>query len=121
MNIVLEFESWEELISWKQNEGAHGEPLHPQVPEDISAAQSAEPEPEPKPAEPDPAPAEPAVPAYTLDVIAGAMADLIDQGQDKMVQIEGAIQKYGVPAINELDPASYDAFAEDLKALGAKL
>lgn len=56
--------------------------------------------------------------AYTLDAIANAMAALIDE--DKMAQCMAAIQKYGVQAINQLSQDVYPAFAEDLKALGAK-
>lgn len=55
---------------------------------------------------------------YELDDIANAMAALIDEG--KMAACMATIQKYGVPAINLLPKESYPAFAEDLKALGAK-
>lgn len=55
---------------------------------------------------------------YELDDIANAMAALIDEG--KMVACMATIRKYGVPAINLLPKESYPAFAEDLKALGAK-
>ena len=57
--------------------------------------------------------------AYELDDIANAMAALIDDG--KIAACMATIQKYGVPAINLLPKESYAAFAEDLKALGAKL
>lgn len=60
----------------------------------------------------------PAAKTYTLDAIANAMAALIDEG--KMAACMATIQKYGVPAINLLPKESYPAFAEDLKALGAK-
>jgi hypothetical protein len=55
---------------------------------------------------------------YTLDDIANAMAELIDAGQ--MSACMATIRKYGVPAINLLKAEQYPAFAEDLKALGAK-
>lgn len=55
---------------------------------------------------------------YTLDMLANAMAGLIDMG--KMAQCMEAIKKYGVQAINQLSQDMYPAFAEDLKALGAK-
>ena len=61
----------------------------------------------------------PAAKTYTLDAIANAMAALIDEG--KMAACMETIRKYGVPAINLLTPEQYPAFAEDLKALGAKL
>jgi hypothetical protein len=59
------------------------------------------------------------VKTYKLDDIANAMAELIDAG--KMSACMKTIRKYGVPAINLLKQDQYPAFAEDLKALGAKL
>jgi hypothetical protein len=59
------------------------------------------------------------VKTYKLDDIANAMAELIDAG--KMSACMETIRKYGVPAINLLKQDQYPAFAEDLKALGAKL
>ncbi len=130
MKVTLEFDSWDELTQWMQkNATVEVEFPDPELigpakkapdPELIGLAKKA-PEPEPVQEEPQAveAPA-PAGPVYTLDMIAGAMADLIDQGKDKMAQVSATIQKYGVPAINELDPANYAAFAEDLKALGGK-
>lgn len=117
MKVTLEFDSWDELMHWMQSKAV--ECVGPD-PELIGPAKKA-PDPEPVQEEPQTveAPA-PAGPVYTLDMIAGAMADLIDQGKDKMAQVSATIQKYGVPAINELDPANYAAFAEDLKALGGK-
>lgn len=61
---------------------------------------------------------QPTAPVYTLDMLAKAMAALIDAG--KMAQCMAAIQKYNVQAINQLDPGRYAEFAEDLKALGAQ-
>ena len=60
----------------------------------------------------------PAQREYKLDDLAVAMAALIDEG--KMAQCMEAIKKYGVQAINQLGQDKYAAFAEDLKALGAK-
>lgn len=116
MRLTLEFDSWDELMHWMQSTAV--ECVEPD-PELIGLAKKA-PEPEAVPA-PVPEPAPVKEPAYTMDVIAGAMAALIDQGKEKMAQVAETIQKYGVPAINELDPSNYDAFAEDLKALGAAL
>lgn len=117
MKITLEFDSWDELTLWIQKNATVE--LDLPDPEMIGLAKKApDPEPEVVPT-PEPKPAK--EPSYTMDVIAGAMAALIDQGKEKMAQVAETIQKYGVPAINELDPANYDAFAEDLKALGAAL
>lgn len=55
---------------------------------------------------------------YTLEELSNAGAKLVDAG--KMPQIMALIQKYGVQAINQLNPAVYGQFAADLAALGAK-
>lgn len=86
----------------------------PKAPEAPKAAPVA-----PKaPAAPKAAP-KPAAPTYTLDVLANAMAKLIDDG--KMDQCIAAIKTHGVQAINQLPESEYPAFAEDLKKLGAEL
>lgn len=99
----------------------------PAAPVPVAQAAPVVPTPTPAPAAPAPAAAAPApavqtatpAKAYTLDDIANAMAALIDEG--KMAACMETIRKYGVPAINLLTVEQYPAFAEDLKALGAKL
>lgn len=68
-----------------------------------------------------PVPVSPAVEAksYTLDDISRAGAVLIDQG--KMPQLLELLKKYGVQAVTQLNPATYPAFVEEMKALGAQL
>lgn len=56
---------------------------------------------------------------YTLDALSRAGAALIDQG--KMPQLLELLKKYGVQAVTQLDPGTYPAFVEEMKALGAKL
>lgn len=116
MKLTLEFDSWDELMHWMQSTAV--ECVEPEQNMINPAEMTPEPEAVPDPV-PEPAPVK--EPSYTMDMIAGAMAALIDQGKEKMAQVAETIQKYGVPAINELDPSNYDAFAEDLKALGAAL
>lgn len=60
-----------------------------------------------------------AAPQYTLDDLSRAGAALIDQG--KMPQLLELLKKYGVQAVTQLDPGTYPAFVEEMKALGAKL
>lgn len=57
--------------------------------------------------------------AYSLDDLSRAGAALIDQG--KMPQLLELLKKYGVQAVTQLDPGTYLAFVEEMKALGAKL
>jgi hypothetical protein len=64
-----------------------------------------------------PVPATPA--SYTLDDLARAGAELVEKG--KMAQIMALIQKYGVQAINQLQPSAFPQFAADLKSLGANI
>ena len=73
---------------------------------------------EPTQAAPVSAPA-PQTPVITLDMISRAGAALVDQG--KMPQIMGLLTKYGVQAITQLNANTYDAFAADLRALGASI
>lgn len=81
------------------------------------AAEIEKPAPVPAAPQPEPVP-EPKPKKYTLEQISNAGAKLVDAG--KMPQIMALIQKYGVQAINQLNPAVYGNFAEDLMALGAK-
>lgn len=57
--------------------------------------------------------------AVTLDVLSRAGAALIDQGKIELVL--DVLRKYGVQALNQLDPSVYPAFADDLRALGAAI
>lgn len=57
--------------------------------------------------------------SYSLDDLSRAGATLIDQG--KMPQLLELLKKYGVQAVTQLDPATYPAFVEEMKALGAQL
>lgn len=56
---------------------------------------------------------------YSLDDLSRAGATLIDQG--KMPQLLELLKRYGVQAVTQLDPGTYPAFVEEMKALGAKL
>lgn len=71
-------------------------------------------------------PAQPAQPAQqaaktpiTLEAISRAGAALVDQG--KMQQIMGLLSKYGVQAITQLQPNTYEAFAAEMRTLGAQI
>lgn len=57
--------------------------------------------------------------AITIDMLAAAGAPLVDQG--KMQQLMALLNKYGVQAITQLTPDKYDAFAADLRAIGAQI
>lgn len=63
--------------------------------------------------------AQPQQKALTLNDIATAGAGLVDQG--KMQQIIELLGKYGVQAITQLQPTQFDAFAGELRALGAAI
>lgn len=56
---------------------------------------------------------------YNLDELARAAAVLMDN--NKMAELAALVQKYGVPSLMQLDKSNYNAFAEDLKRLGAVL
>lgn len=62
---------------------------------------------------------EPQQKAITIDMLAAAGAPLVDQG--KMPQLMALLAKYGVQAITQLTPDKYDAFATDLRAIGAQI
>ena len=67
-----------------------------------------------------PAPSEAAV-NYTIEQLSVAGAALCEQG--KMPQLIALLGKYGVQAVTQLNPApeTLNAFAAELKALGANL
>lgn len=56
--------------------------------------------------------------AVTLDDLGRAGATLIDAG--KMPQLIALLGKYGVQAVTQLKPEHFNAFADELRALGAK-
>lgn len=74
--------------------------------------------PQPAPA-PVPAAPAPAAKKYTRDEIAKAGSVLASQG--KIPELLALLNKYGVQSVVQLDPGKYDAFAGDLRALGAAL
>lgn len=63
--------------------------------------------------------AQPQQKALTLNDIATVGAGLVDQG--KMQQVIELLGKYGVQAITQLQPTQFDAFAGELRALGAAI
>lgn len=78
--------------------------------------------PVPQPQAPTPAQqttAQPQQKALTLNDIATAGAGFVDQG--KMQQVIELLGKYGVQAITQLQPTQFDAFAGELRALGAAI
>lgn len=75
-----------------------------------------------QPAAPTAAPTASAVRAeetYTLDALSRAGAALVDAGM--MPQLLDLLTKYGVRAVVQLPKEQYNAFAGELKALGAQL
>lgn len=86
----------------------------------------AAPVPAPAPA-PQPAPVAAPVPqatpgpatGVTLDAIINAGAGLVEKGM--MAQVVALLGKYGLQAVNQLQPAQYEPFAAELRALGANL
>lgn len=55
----------------------------------------------------------------TLDAICNAGAKLVEQGQ--MNQVIALLGKYGVQAVNQIRPEQFEAFAADLRGLGAQI
>lgn len=106
----------------------HNEPV---APVQTTPVTSPMPEPQPVPTAapmPTPTPAPqpvqqaasvPQQKAITIDMLAAAGAPLVDQG--KMQQLMALLNKYGVQAITQLTPDKYDAFAADLRAIGAQI
>ena len=56
---------------------------------------------------------------YTLEQIMQAGAALMDA--NKMYELSGLLQTFGVAAVTQLKPEQYGAFATALRALGAKI
>lgn len=91
----------------------------PVVPAQTPAVQSM-PAQAPAGVAPQPAPAPmPAAKKYTRDEIAKAGSVLASQG--KIPELLALLNKYGVQSVVQLDPGKYDAFANDLRTLGAAL
>lgn len=87
---------------------------------ELQPVSTAAPMPTPTPApQPVQAAPEPQQKAITIDMLAAAGAPLVDQG--KMQQLMALLNKYGVQAITQLTPDKYDAFAADLRAIGAQI
>lgn len=102
------------------------EPVNPEpvqaAPQPAPVAPVQKPQPVPTAAPmptPTPAPQPVQQKAITIDMLAAAGAPLVDQG--KMPQLMALLAKYGVQAITQLTPDKYDAFATDLRAIGAQI
>lgn len=102
------------------------EPVNPEpvqaAPQPAPVAPVPKPQPVPTAAPmstPTPAPQPVQQKAITIDMLAAAGAPLVDQG--KMQQLMALLNKYGVQAITQLTPDKYDAFAADLRAIGAQI
>lgn len=72
----------------------------------------------PQPVAPIPAPVQEA-PKIDMNAISRAGAGLIDQG--KMQDVLAVLSKYGVQVITQLREDQFEAFAADLRALGAAI
>lgn len=66
-----------------------------------------------------PTPIPTSAPQYTFDMISTAGSALIDAG--KMDQLVMLLGKFGVQSLTDLNPESYGAVANELRALGAKI
>lgn len=55
----------------------------------------------------------------TMDAIINAGASLVEKGM--MAQVVGILQKYGIQAVNQLQPPQFEAFAAELRTLGAQI
>lgn len=66
-----------------------------------------------------PMPIPTSAPQYTFDMISTAGSALIDAG--KMDQLVMLLGKFGVQSLTDLNPESYGAVANELRALGAKI
>lgn len=66
-----------------------------------------------------PTPIPTSAPQYTFDMISTAGSALIDAG--KMDQLVMLLGKFGVQSLTDLNPKSYGAVANELRALGAKI
>ena len=96
------------------------DPMPAPVAQEIPAnnATQVAPAPAPVPVAPAPAPV-PQAKAVTLDDICNAGAKLVEQGM--MNQVIALLGKYGVQAVNQIKPEQYEAFAGELRKLGAQI
>lgn len=62
-----------------------------------------------------------AAPAYTLEQISRAGAELLGQHPELREALMGLLKDQGVDAVYQLDPAQYGAYATALRGLGAKI
>lgn len=95
----------------------------PVAPQPVPVAPVPQPNPAPamnppQPAAPIPAPVQEA-PKIDMNAISRAGAGLIDQG--KMQDVLAVLGKYGVQVITQLREDQFEAFAADLRALGAAI
>lgn len=58
-------------------------------------------------------------PSYTVEQLQKAGGDLITADPSKMPQLMGLLQQFSVPAVTELNPEQYGAFATALRGIGA--
>lgn len=58
-------------------------------------------------------------PSYTVEQLQKAGGDLITADPSKMPQLLGLLQQFSVPAVTELKPDQYGAFATALRGIGA--
>lgn len=58
-------------------------------------------------------------PSYTVEQLQKAGGDLITADPNKMPQLMGLLQQFGVPAVTGLKPEQYGAFATALRGIGA--
>ena len=66
------------------------------------------------------APTAPA-PAFTLDQVGRAGAELIGANPGKMAELSALLQQFGIPAITELKPEQIGPSATALRGLGARI
>lgn len=88
-----------------------------QIPEAVNVA----PAPIETPEAPKTVPAPATAPAYSLDEIARAGAELAQQGPGMVEKLTGLLEMYNIRSVRELPAEQTAAFGEALKRLGAKL
>lgn len=99
------------------------------APAPVSPVQAAAPSPAPSPAPatasvPTAPPVMPPVapaPAYTMEQVGKAGADLVAANPGMMPTLMGLMQKYGVTMVTDLKPEQLGPFATELRALGGKI
>lgn len=94
-------------------------PEPPVTPEIVQAPAQPEAAVEPAPVKEAPVATEPPAKQYTREEIASAGSALVTQG--KMEELLALLAKYNVASVAQLPAEQYNAFANDLKALGAAL